>query len=279
MEVDRELEVGADLPQWVPGRVGQVGGSEVLGIRRHVDAAEPEFGDPLRFAHTALDVPGRQDRHGQEAIVRALLDLGPRVVEDLHAQAAQHVVLDVDQRLAPQSQRVGIEDLVFDTHVVEDLEAGIDVPRGHMGPLEVPLDHRLQEGMLHALPVDGAAAAGLPEGYSFDDPGAHALDVLDVEDLVLVGRRGPLRPQIVKVGEVGVGVEDGKSLGFLSSGSHVYSLLQARAPGPLGVRLVIRGDSPPVAEGVGFEPTEACASQLFKSCAFVRSAIPPAVSC
>src|SRR5205807_5659107 len=29
------------------------------------------------------------------------------------------------------------------------------------------------------------------------------------------------------------------------------------------------------AEGVGFEPTEACASQLFKSCAFVRSAIPP----
>ncbi len=31
----------------------------------------------------------------------------------------------------------------------------------------------------------------------------------------------------------------------------------------------------PRAEGVGFEPTEACTSQLFKSCAFVRSAIPP----
>jgi site-specific DNA recombinase len=30
-----------------------------------------------------------------------------------------------------------------------------------------------------------------------------------------------------------------------------------------------------LAEGVGFEPTEACTSQLFKSCAFVRSAIPP----
>ena len=34
-----------------------------------------------------------------------------------------------------------------------------------------------------------------------------------------------------------------------------------------------------VAEGVGFEPTEACTSQLFKSCAFVRSAIPPDGSC
>jgi hypothetical protein len=31
-----------------------------------------------------------------------------------------------------------------------------------------------------------------------------------------------------------------------------------------------------VAEGVGFEPTETCASRLFKSRAFVRSAIPPA---
>src|SRR5690348_2945355 len=32
---------------------------------------------------------------------------------------------------------------------------------------------------------------------------------------------------------------------------------------------------PDAAEGVGFEPTEACASRLFKSRAFVRSAIPP----
>jgi site-specific DNA recombinase len=32
-----------------------------------------------------------------------------------------------------------------------------------------------------------------------------------------------------------------------------------------------------LAEGVGFEPTEACTSRLFKSRAFVRSAIPPSV--
>ena len=30
-----------------------------------------------------------------------------------------------------------------------------------------------------------------------------------------------------------------------------------------------------VAEGVGFEPTEACASTVFKTAAFVRSATPP----
>ncbi len=44
------------------------------------------------------------------------------------------------------------------------------------------------------------------------------------------------------------------------------------------VRSVVRrgrADRSAAAEGVGFEPTEACASQLFKSCAFVRSAIPP----
>jgi hypothetical protein len=30
-----------------------------------------------------------------------------------------------------------------------------------------------------------------------------------------------------------------------------------------------------VAEGVGFEPTEACASLVFKTSTFVRSVIPP----
>ena len=31
-----------------------------------------------------------------------------------------------------------------------------------------------------------------------------------------------------------------------------------------------------MAEGVGFEPTETCASAVFKTAAFVHSAIPPA---
>ena len=30
-----------------------------------------------------------------------------------------------------------------------------------------------------------------------------------------------------------------------------------------------------MAEGVGFEPTEACTSAVFKTAAFVRSATPP----
>ena len=69
---------------------------------------------------------------------------------------------------------------------IEDLEAGVDVPRGHVGLLEVPLDHRVQERVLGARLVDGAAAARLADDLPFDDPLAHAVDPLDVEDLVLV---------------------------------------------------------------------------------------------
>ena len=55
---------------------------------------------------------------------------------------------------------------------------------------------------------------------------------------------------------------------------------------PLGVQLlgevvhrhILAQPHSTAAEGVGFEPTEACTSQLFKSCAFVRSAIPPRVT-
>ena len=39
--------------------------------------------------------------------------------------------------------------------------------------------------------------------------------VLDVEDLVLVGRRSPLRPEVVDVGEMGIGIQDGEALGRL----------------------------------------------------------------
>ncbi len=78
--------------------------------------------------------------------------------------------------------------------VVQHLEAGVDVPGGDMGALEVPLDHRFQEGVLHSLPVDGASTAGLPDRRALYDPLALPVDVLDVQDLILESRGGPLRP-------------------------------------------------------------------------------------
>ncbi len=71
-----------------------------------------------------------------------------------------------------------------------------------MGAFEIPLDHRFQERVLHSLPVDGASAAGLPDRRPLDDPLALPVDVLDVQDLILVGRGGSLRPKVIDVGEV-----------------------------------------------------------------------------
>ena len=83
---------------------------------------------------------------------------------------------------------------MLDSHVVENLETGVDVPRCHVGPFEIPLKHRFLEWMLHACPVDGAAAAGLSKRRSFNNPRALSLDLFNVKNLTLVGSGGPLRP-------------------------------------------------------------------------------------
>ncbi len=57
-----------------------------------------------------------------------------------------------------------------------------------------------------------------------------SVDLLDVEDLVLVGR-GPLGPQVVDVGEMGVGVQDGKSLGHFRGESHAVHPPRFRTEG------------------------------------------------
>ena len=191
-------------------------GSEVMLIPR-----SPRLSDPLGLADAVIDVPSRQDGHGQQAVVRALLDLCSRVVEDLYTESTQREVLHLAQGLAPQTERVRIQDLVLDAHVVEYLEAGVDIPRGNMGTFEIPLDHRFQEGVLHSVSVDGASAAGLPDRRPLDDPLALSVDVLDVQDLILVGRWGSLRPKVLDVGEMRIGVQNSQSLRHLGGESHL----------------------------------------------------------
>ena len=69
------------------------------------------------------------------------------------------------------------------------------------------------ERVLLAVVVDRAAGARLAERVAVDDPHVHAVDLLDVRDLVLVPLRRPLGEEVVTLGHVRVGVDDADALG------------------------------------------------------------------
>ena len=71
----------------------------------------------------------------------------------------------------------------------------------------------LDERVLLAVAVDGAARARLAEGVAVDDPHVHAVDLDDVRHLVLVALRCPLGEEIVTLRHVGVGIDDADALG------------------------------------------------------------------
>jgi hypothetical protein len=81
--------------------------------------------------------------------------------------------------------------------------------------------------MLHSVPVNSAPPAGLSDGRPFD-PLAFPVDVLDVQDLILLCRRGSLRPEIVDVGEVRIGVQNSQSLMHFRNG-HLFGSSPLRA--------------------------------------------------
>ena len=88
VEVHRQVEPGADLPERVPGRVAQVGRARVLRVGGHVDAPVAHVGAALGLTDAGGDVPRRHDRHGQEPVPRLLLHLGHGVVVELDAEQA-----------------------------------------------------------------------------------------------------------------------------------------------------------------------------------------------
>ena len=116
-------------------------------------------------------------------------------------------------------------------HVVEYLEASIDVPRGDMRTFEIPLEHRFQEGMLHTLSVNGASSTGFSNRDPFDDPLAFAVDLFDVQNLILEGGGGSLGPQVLDVGEVRIGVQNSQSLRQVGGESHLIGSSRRRDHG------------------------------------------------
>ena len=167
----------------------------------------PSAGHPLGLDHQAVDVPGRHDGHGQETVVRLVLDLGDGVVVDLHAEQPELGILDhVGDALAAQADGVGEADLGPDARVVHDLNAGLRVEGAQMDLVLRPLVERFEGPSLASVAVDDAAAAGEAELGAVDHPHGAAVDLLDVRDAILELGRGPAGPEVVGLGQVRVGI-------------------------------------------------------------------------
>jgi hypothetical protein len=175
----------------------------------HVDAVEPQPGDPGGLTGALLDAPRGQHRHRHQPPTRLGLHLGHGVVVDLDAQQVEvGVDLLAGQPLPAEPDRVGERDLGVDAALVHHLEPlGRDVG-GRVDPVDGPLEHRLGEGVLVALVVDHAPATGPADDLALDDPGGLALDLLDVGHAVAVLGRRPAGPQVVGLGQVRVAVDD-----------------------------------------------------------------------
>ena len=179
-------------------------GSDVMFTpRRSMDATR------LASATAVVDVPGREDRHGQEAAARVGLHVGHGVVVDLHAQQPQLGVLhDVGDALAAEADGIGEADLCVDAGIVHHLDARLDVERAQVDLVLGPLEERLGGAALAAVAVDDPAAAGKAELGTVDVPHGPALDLDHVRDAVLILGRGPLGPQVVGLRQVRVRIND-----------------------------------------------------------------------
>jgi hypothetical protein len=136
-----------------------------------------------------LDVPPRQDHHAEEPVARVGLHLGGGVVEDLHGEESERLVLLLDELLPAEAERVGVDDLGPDAELVHERHAFVDVERRR---LDVVVAHagEAQAEVLGPGPVDHRRRAGRADDGAVEDPDVAAVDDLDAGHPVRVfGRR------------------------------------------------------------------------------------------
>ena len=128
MEVDRQLLVGAHLPERVPGPAGQVGAADVVGVRGDVDAAHVHRCDALSPRPRRPRRPRPGAPAWAEATARRGLHVGHGVVVDLHARQAELGVLHhVGDALAAEADGARKAHLGVDARVVHDVDARLGV--------------------------------------------------------------------------------------------------------------------------------------------------------
>src|SRR5580765_4531722 len=80
MEIDRQVQVGTDLPQRIPVGLSEVGNAVVLRAGIGVDTLDSHLMAADGLLDRQLHVPPRHQRHPIQAAARFLLKLGHRVV-------------------------------------------------------------------------------------------------------------------------------------------------------------------------------------------------------
>ena len=130
VEVDRHLHVLAGVPERVPGWVAEVGQAERLRRVAHGDPGHAEVLDSLQLVDCGGNVPERHQALRVEAAFAFGLELRDRVVVDRAADVAQLVVLDLDEVLRSEAGHVGVDDLLGDSELVEQLEPFLGIGCG-----------------------------------------------------------------------------------------------------------------------------------------------------
>ena len=117
-----------------------------------VDAAQTHLLGPLDLRHGEFHVPPGQQRHRENALAAIDLELGHRVVEDLHTGQPQ-LVIDLDGMLAAESEDIGIQHLGRNAHCIHHLDAFAHAVRGRMHFLELMIEE-LQSRPACAIALD-----------------------------------------------------------------------------------------------------------------------------
>jgi hypothetical protein len=209
-------------------RLAEVGELGVLRVGVGVHADQPEALDALDLDEALVDVPPRQDRLREQPVARLGLHLGHRVVVDLDGEVAQGQVAPPAQLLPAEAHRVRVDEVGPDALGVHHLE-----PWCHLRRAGGDLVHRGAEHVRHVVALlhvgaDDRRRAGAADRVAVEDPLRLAVDVLDLRDAVLVALRRPFQPQVPRLAEVGVDVDDEEVGGRRGVRGHGYPLVTAR---------------------------------------------------
>ena len=107
----------------------------------------------------------------------------------------------------PRPMELGKQTCAWIARVVHDVDTGGDVEGAQVDLVLGPLEERLGGAALAAVAVDDPTPAGEAELGAVDVPHRLAVDLDHVGHPVLVLGRRPLGPQVVGLGQVGVGVD------------------------------------------------------------------------
>ena len=212
-------EVGARLPQRIPVPIREIGVAVVLRVGVRVHAPQPELVRPRHLGHRGVDVPPREQRHGEHALAGDVLELRHRVVVDRGAEHLERRVDDLREPLPTEPDDVRVHDLRVDAERVHHLEARPDRGRALVDLVD-PEVHELGADGLRSVGENDGSTDGLAEHLAVDGPHRSTLHLAHLRHPVDPFLRRARRPEVVRLGQVRVGIDDVDAFEDGNVGSH-----------------------------------------------------------